>query len=53
MLAHMIFMKETIITPLIKNIIISSTVKFLGLPIPVMKKLSGMLIIAIKPRKIN
>ena len=53
MLAHIIFIKETIITPLKKKIIISSTAINLGSFISVKKKLSGMLIMAINPKNIS
>ena len=53
MLAHIIFINETMITPLRKNIIISSTAINFGFFISVRKTLSGMLIIAINPRNIS
>ena len=53
MLAHIIFINETMITPLIKNIIISSTAINFGFFTSARKTLSGMLIIAINPRNIS
>ena len=53
MLAHIIFINETMITPLRKNIIISSTAINFGFFTSARKTLSGMLIIAINPRNIS